>query len=89
MNTFDFEYHVSDGTVHSVEVDFYYETPNPLSTESDWDYQGGLIIDGIRIYLGSKEVFDVDISPTEIAFQFRKYMDDLEIKYVMENNESF
>lgn len=84
MNTFDFEYNSL-----IVEVDYYYETPNPLSTESDWDYHGGLIVDGIRIYSGSEEVFGVDISPAEIVFQFKKYMEEVEMKYVMESNESF
>ena len=89
MHTFDFEYNHPSGLPVIVEVDYYYEEPNPLSTESDWDYRGGLIVDGIRIYSGIEEVFDVDISPSEIAFQFRKYMEELEMSYIMESNESF
>ena len=89
MNTFDFEYETLSGLSLIVEVDYYYETPNPLSTESDWDYHGGLIVDGIRFYSGSTEVFDVDISPSEIVKQFKNYMDDMEMKYVMESNEPF
>ncbi len=89
MHTFDFEYSHPSGFPVVVEVDYYYEEPNPLSTTSDWDFYGGLIVDGIRIYSGVEEVFDVDISPSEIVYQFKKYMEDMQMQYIMESNESF
>lgn len=89
MNTFDFEYKTELGVNLIVEVDYYYEEPNHLSTESDWDYKGGLVVDGIRFYSGKDEVFDIDISPSDIALAFKKYMEEMELLYVMESNESF
>jgi len=89
MNTFDFEYQSPLGLSFIVEVDYYYDTPNPLCTDSDWDYQGGFIVEGIRIYAGAEEVFDIDISPSEIVSQFKQYMDEMELKFIMESNESF
>ena len=38
---------------------------------------------------GTKELFDIDISPSEIVYQFKKHMEDLEMQYIMETNESF
>lgn len=89
MNTFDFEYKQDNKEPIIVEVDYYYEEPNPFSRESDWDCYGGLIVDGIRFYSGTKELFDIDISPSEIVYQFKKHMEDLEMQYIMETNESF
>ena len=91
INTFDFEYTTRNGKALVVEVDYYYEEPNLLSRESDWDYHGGLLIDGIRFYEGSTEVFEKDLNVTvaEIAFQFRKHMEELEAEYMMETNEPF
>ncbi len=88
MQTFDFEYNLPDGTPVVVEVDFFYEEPNPLSRESDWDFYGGLLIDDIRVYDGVEEVCK-SIPGEEIAFQFKKYKEDLELGYVMESNEYF
>ena len=89
MNTFDFEYSHPSGAPVIVEVDYYYEEPNPLSTESDWDYYGGLIIVDIRFYSGIEEVFDIDFTQAEIAYQFKKYVEDAEMRFIMETNESF
>lgn len=88
MQTFDFEYNLPNGTPVIVEVDFFYEEPNPLSKESDWDFYGGLLIDDIRVYDGVEEISRC-IPGDEIAFQFKKYKEDLELSYVMESNEYF
>lgn len=89
MNTFDFEYNLPSGAPVIVEVDFFYEDPDPLSRDSDWDFYGGLIIDDVRVYDGMEEISNVHITGAEIAFQFKKYKDDLELNYVMESNEYF
>lgn len=88
MNTFDFEYNLPSGIPVIVEVDFFYEEPNPLSVDSDWDFYGGLMIDDVRVYDGMEEISAL-IPGDEIAFQFKKYKDNLELNYIMENNESF
>lgn len=91
INTFDFEYTTKSDVAVVVEVDYYYEEPNPHSRESDWDYHGGLLIDGIRFYSGLEEVDpeDINVTVTEIAFQFKRHMEALEAAYIMETNESF
>lgn len=91
IQTFDFEYHLGSGKSVIVEVDYYYSEPDSSSFESDWDYNGGLLIDAIRFYSDTVEILgdDIGVSVAEIAFQFRKHMEDLELQYIMENNESF
>ena len=71
MNTFDFEYKQDNKEPIIVEVDYYYEEPNPFSRESDWDYYGGLIVDGIRFYSGTKELFDIDIPHRKLFTNLR------------------
>lgn len=91
INTFDFEYITRNNQTVVVEVDYYYEEPNPHSRESDWDYHGGLLIDGIRFYAGLEQLNaeDINVTVAEIAFQFKKHMEALEAEYMMETNESF
>lgn len=91
LNTFDFEYTTKSGFNVVVEVDYYYEEPDPHSRESDWDYHGGLLIDGIRFYAGLEQLDakDINVTVTEIAYQFKKHMEALEAAYMMETNESF
>lgn len=89
MYTFDFEYTHSSGLFLVVEVDYYFQQADPLSIESDWDYRGGLIIDGVKVYSGTEQIFDIDIPFAEISYQFRKYLENLETVYIMENNQSF
>lgn len=88
MNTFDFEYNLPDGTPVIVEVDFFFQEPDPLSKDSDWDFYGGLIIDDVRVYDGMEEVSKL-IPGDEIAFQFKKYKEHVELEYVIEHNEYF
>lgn len=89
MFTFDFEYKCPEGNSVIVEVDYFYEEPNPLSRESDWDFYGGLFIDAVRVYSGGEEVDDIYISGEEIQYQFKKYARDMEESYVMESNQYF
>lgn len=87
MNTFDFLYNM-DGMSLTIEVDFYYTEPDP-SADNDWDYSGGLYIDAVRAFHKQKEVFNIDLPIKEIEYQFKKYLEEKEIEFVMEHNASF
>lgn len=89
MNTFDFEYINPEGKVVIVEVGYFYDIPDPYALDSDWDYKGGLTIDTVKVYSAFGKVEEMEIPEQEIAYQFKKYLRELELSYVAEDNEYF
>ena len=92
MNTFDFEYKHPSGATVIVEVDYEWDEPYSVPAElaaSDWDYYGGMSIDGIRIYSGMDQIFDLEIPVSDITKQFAEYMEDIYVQEAMLENQSF